>query len=179
MFRPTGYYCEQDYTVGPKPQPCCPCPPCPPPHRPYPHYHGKVSIIGKTVLSVKYTDCHGHVQQFDIQQNATYEIKAASQTRGIVTFNGRVTDFECAAGIEKLINAPHEINVTAIIVDYSDNYESKLIRVGVDNIVSMKPILVFDGPRPRVQEFTQPIPIVPAHPPAPPCEAICNPFDQV
>lgn len=177
MNKPVCFYSPgEDYTVGPCQRPSCPCPP--PPHRPYPHYHGKVSIVGRTVLTVRYVDCHGHVESFDIEQNKTYDIKAASQTRGVVTFAGRVIDFECAAGIEKLVNAPHEINVTAIIVDYSDNYQSKLIRIGIDNIISMKPIVEFAGPRPRVQEFQQP-PIVPSHPPAPPCEVVVNPFETI
>jgi len=177
MNKPVCYYSAQDYQVGPYPcPPPCPCPP--PPPRPYPHYHGKVSIVGRTVLTVRHTDCHGHVEEFDIKENATYEIKAASQTRGVVTFSGRVVDFECAAGIEKLVDKPHIVNVTAIIVDYSDNYESKLIRIGIDNIISMRPIVVFEGPKPCVQNFPQP-PIVPSHPPAPPCEVIVNPFDNI
>ena len=148
MKNPIYYYQNvphfDEYNVG-----GCPCPSPhpypPPPHHPHPHYHGKVGIIGRTVLTVRYIDCHGHVQTFDIHDNETYEIKAVSQTRGVCTFAGRIIDFECSKGIEKLIDKPHMINVTAIIVDYSDAYESKLLRIGIENIVSIKPIKCFDG----------------------------------
>ena len=156
MKKPIYYYQNvphfDDYTVGEgrhhcPPPPPCPHhhPPCPPPPPPRPYYHGKVGIIGRTVLTVRYIDHHGHVQVFDIQDGETYEIKAVSQTRGICTFAGRIIDFECTKGIEKLINKPHEIDVTAIIVDYSDAYESKLLRIGIENIISIKPIRCFDA----------------------------------
>ena len=66
MKKPIFYYVEETprfdgYHVGPPcPPPYPPCPPCPPPKPPVPHYHGKVSVVGRTVLTVKYIDCHGH-----------------------------------------------------------------------------------------------------------------------
>lgn len=173
MKRPVYFYQNvphfDDYCVGP-----CPHHPCPPPP-PRPHYHGKVGVIGRTVLTVKYVDCHGHVQVFDIHENQTYEIKAVSQTKGICTFAARIVDFECATGIEKLLNKPHEINITALIIDYSDAYESKLLRVGIDNIISIKPVTCFDRVVPT-DEYLPPV----APPPMPPCPyeeyAINDPF---
>lgn len=159
MKKPIFYYENvphfDDYKVGPccPPEPPRPCPP--PPHKPHPHYHGKVGIVGRTVLTVRYIDHHGHVQQFDVHDGETYEIKAISQTKGICTFAGRIIDFECSKGIEKLIDKPHIINVTAIIVDYSDAYESKLLRIGIENIISIKPIRVFDG---VIPQYAEPIP---------------------
>lgn len=147
MKKPIYYYQNvshfDDYTVGP---PSCPPQHCPPPpHKPVPAYRGKVNIIGRTVLTVRFVDCHGHVQSFDIHEGETYEIKAVSQSRGVCTFSGRIIDFECTKGIEKLIDKPHVIDVSAIIVDYSDAYESKLLRIGIDNIISLRPITCFDG----------------------------------
>lgn len=149
MKKPIYYYTPEhphcgDYHVGPS---HCPCPPphphpCPPPH---PHYHGKVSVVGRTVLTVKYVDRHGHYQTFDIKDGETYEITAVSETRGICTFAGRIVDFECNKGIEKLLDKPHEITISALIVDYSDAYESKLLRIYVNNIIGIKPIKCFDG----------------------------------
>lgn len=172
MKKPVYYYQNvshfDEYTCGPCSRPC---PPPPPPHHPRPHCHGKVGIIGRTVLSVRYVDCHGHVQMFDLHENETYEIKAVSQTRGVCTFAARIIDFECSKGIEKLIDKPHVIEVTAIIVDYSDAYESKLLRIGIENIISIKPIRVFDG---AVPDFVpeSPEPVSPPH-----CE--CHPsFDE-
>ena len=167
MKKPIYYYQNvphfDDYNVGPHHH----CPhPCPPPHpHPHPHYHGKVGIVGRTVLTVKYIDCHGHVQMFDIHEGETYEIKAVSQTKGICTFAGRIIDFECSKGIEKLIDKPHMIDVTAIIVDYSDAYESKLLRIGIENIVSIKPIKCFDGMVPCEYDYLPPSP-----PPQPPVD---------
>ena len=151
MKKPIYYYTSEhphcgDYHVGPS---HCPCPPphphpCPPPP-PHPHYHGKVSVVGRTVLTVKYVDRHGHYQTFDIKDGETYEITAVSETRGICTFAGRIVDFECNKGIEKLLDKPHEITISALIVDYSDAYESKLLRIYVNNIIGIKPIKCFDG----------------------------------
>ena len=150
MKKPIYYYTPDphcgDYHVGLS---HCPCPPphphpCPPPP-PHPHYHGKVSVIGRTVLTVKYVDHHGHYQTFDIRDGETYEITAVSSTRGICTFAGRIVDFECNKGIEKLLDKPHEISISALIVDYSDAYESKLLRIYINNIISIKPIRCFDG----------------------------------
>lgn len=161
MKKPIYYYQNvphfDNYRIGPS------CPHCPPPPRPIPPRppRGKVSIIGRTVLSVRYVDCHGHVQTFDIRENETYEIKAVSQTKGICTFAARVIDFECSKGIEKLIDKPHIINVTAIIVDYSDAYESKLMRIGIDNIISIKPVNCFDGIVPSEEYDYLPPPMIP------------------
>ena len=156
MKKPIYYYQNvphfDDYRVGPS------CPHCPPPIpvRPRPPYVGKVGIVGRTVLSVRYVDCHGHVQAFDIHENETYEIKAVSQTKGVCTFAARIIDFECSKGIEKLIDKPHVIDVTAIIVDYSDAYESKLLRIGIENIISIKPVKCFDGMIPSDYEYLPP-----------------------
>lgn len=148
MKKPIYYYAEghphcDDYNLGPCPPPHphpCP-PPCPPPK---PHYHGKVSVVGRTVLTVKYVDRHGHYQTFDIRDGETYEITAVSSTRGICTFAGRIVDFECNKGIEKLLDKPHEITISALIVDYSDAYESKLLRIYINNIIGIKPIRCFE-----------------------------------
>lgn len=168
MKKPVFYYQNDshfdDYNVGPRPCRPYPCPPC----RPEPCYHGKVGIVGRTVLTVRYVDHHGHVQQFDIHEGETYEIKAISQTKGVCTFAGRIIDFECNKGIEKLINKPHMINVSAIIVDYSDAYESKLLRIGIENIISIKPIRCFDGVPGFVPETPEPIS-------PPPCPDHCRP----
>lgn len=167
MKKPVYYYQNvphfDDYNCGPRPCPPPPPYPCPPPHHHcHPHYHGKVGIIGRTVLTVRYVDCHGHVQTFDIHENETYEIKAVSQTRGVCTFAARIIDFECSKGIEKLIDKPHMIDVTAIIVDYSDAYESKLLRIGIENIISIKPVKCFDG---MIPDFVPqcPEPVSPPH----------------
>lgn len=150
MKKPIYYYTEghphcDTYNLGP----CCPPPPphpCPPPcPPPKPYYHGKVSVVGRTVLTVKYVDRHGHYQTFDIKDGETYEITAVSSTRGICTFAGRIVDFECNKGIEKLLDKPHEITISALIVDYSDAYESKLLRIYINNIIGIKPIRCFDG----------------------------------
>ena len=169
MKKPVYYYQNvqhfDDYNCGPRP---CPPPhphPCPPHHHCHPHYHGKVGIVGRTVLSVRYVDCHGHVQTFDLHENETYEIKAVSQTRGVCTFAARIIDFECSKGIEKLIDKPHMIDVTAIIVDYSDAYESKLLRIGIENIISIKPVRLFDGTIPEYGEHLPPVSMEPVSPP--------------
>jgi hypothetical protein len=151
MKRPIYFYQDEphfdEYYVGPP----CPCPPHHPPYR------GKVGVVGRTVLTVRYIDCHGHVQVFDIHENQTYEIKAVSQTKGICTFAARIIDFESANGIEKLLNKPHEINITALIIDYSDAYESKLLRIGIENIISIKPIKCFENDPYFIPETPQPI----------------------
>lgn len=110
-----------------------------------PNYHGKINIIGRTVLTVKYINKHGHYQTFDIKDGETYEITAISPTKGICTFTGRIVDFECNKGIEKLIDKPHEITVSALIIDYSNAYESKLLRLYINNIIGIKPIKCFDN----------------------------------
>ena len=121
---------------GPHPCPPPPCPhPCPPPP-----YFGKVGIIGKLVLSVKYIDAHGHTQYFDIVPGETYIIEAVSQVKGRCKFTGRIVDFDTKRGTEQVLTAPHIVDISAIIVDYSDDYEAKVIKVGVDNIISIKPI---------------------------------------
>lgn len=105
------------------------------------HYHcGKVGIIGKLVLKVKYIDHHGHTQYFDIVEGETYIIEAISQTKGRCKFAGRIVDFDSSKGVEKILSAPHVIDIGSIIVDYSNDYESKLIRIRVDNLISIKPI---------------------------------------
>ena len=181
MKKPIYYYEEghphcDDYHVGP----CCPPPPhphpCPPPcPPPKPHYHGKVSVVGRTVLTVKYVDRHGHYQTFDIKDGETYEITAVSSTRGICTFAGRIVDFECNKGIEKLLDKPHEITISALIVDYSDAYESKLLRIYINNIIGIKPIRCFDG---EMNYPTQDCcPGHNCHPPYPHKEPIYDPFE--
>lgn len=154
MHKPIFYYTEENkcghqhcdqYHLGP-----CHCHhnngcSCCPPVNPNVNYHGSVSVVAKAVLTIKYVDKHGHYQTFDIKDGETYEITAVSSTKGICTFAGRVVDFECNTGIEKVLAKPHEVNVTSLIVDYSDAYESKLIRLYVNNIIGIKPIRVFDG----------------------------------
>lgn len=145
MKKPIYYYTNRptfgEYDLGCCPCPPKPCPPCPPPK---PHYHGKVSVVGRTVLTIKYVDRHGHYQTFDVKDGETYEFTAVSSTRGICTFTGRIVDFECSKGIEKLLDKPHEILISALIVDYSDAYESKLMRLYINNIIGIKPIRCFE-----------------------------------
>ena len=159
MNKPILYYTEEQmcgcqhvdaYHIGPH---CChnhscnpiPCGTCCPPTQPTTNYHGKVSVVGRTVLTVKYLDVHGHYQTFDIADGETYEFTAISATKGICKFAAKVKDFESNKGLDKLLNAPHEITVDALILDASDAYESKLLRVYIANIVGIKPIRVFDG----------------------------------
>ena len=142
---------------------CGQCPPptrCPGPHPRYPgpgpchphhpHHYGKVGIIGRLVLSVKFIDHHGHVQYFDIDPTKTYAIEAISQTKGKCVFAGRIVDFDSAKGIEKIMTPPHIIDIASIVVDYSDDYQAKLIRIGVDNIISIKPIEKIEDVNPRM-----------------------------
>lgn len=187
MKKPIFYYTEEyphidDYAVGPYPPPPHqpypkPCPP-PPPPKPKPHYHGRVSVVGHTVLTVKYVDNHGHYQTFDIRDGETYEITAISSTRGVCTFAGRIVDFECNKGIEKLLDKPHEIAISALIVDYSDAYESKLLRIYINNIVGINPIRCFEGEMNYpVQDCCPPPPSSCPPPPPHPTEEIYDPFE--
>ncbi len=128
----------------------CPAPTCPPKqyivpgHHPYcppPHKVGRVKIDGSIRLSTTYTDHHGHVQKFDIVPGVSYEIDAFSNTRGICHFVGKIVDFETVEGVQEILKAPHCISISAIIIDASDMYESKLLRIRVENIERMLPIL--------------------------------------
>jgi hypothetical protein len=128
----------------------CPAPTCPPKqyivpgHHPYcppPHKVGRVKIDGSIRLSTTYTDHHGHVQRFDIVPGVSYEIDAFSNTRGICHFVGKIVDFETVEGVQEILKAPHCISISAIIIDASDMYESKLLRIRVENIERMLPIL--------------------------------------
>lgn len=128
----------------------CPAATCPPrqyivpghhPYLPPPHKVGRVKIDGTIRLGVTYTDHHGHVQRFDIIPGVTYEIDAFSNTRGICHFVGKVVDFETVEGVQDILKAPHCISISSIIVDASDMYDSKLLRIRIENIERMLPIL--------------------------------------
>ena len=128
----------------------CPAPTCPPKqyivpgHHPYcppPHKVGRVKIDGSIRLSTTYTDHHGHVQRFDIIPGVSYEVDAFSNTRGICHFVGKIVDFETVEGVQEILKAPHCISISAIILDASDMYESKILRIRVENIERMLPIL--------------------------------------
>lgn len=126
------------------------CPPPPPHHHDHCHHYGKVGIVGKLVLKTKVTDRHGHVKYFDIEEGRTYVIEAISQTKGRCKFTGRIVDFETGkGGTQSVLDPPHEVNVSSIIVDYSDNYEAKLIRIGVDNIIDIRPVEKIEDVNPR------------------------------
>lgn len=128
----------------------CPAATCPPKqyivpgHHPYcapPHKVGRVKIDGTIRLSTTYTDHHGHVQKFDIIPGVSYEIDAFSNTRGICHFVGKIVDFETVEGVQEILKAPHRITISSIIVDTSDIYESRLLRIRIENIERMLPIL--------------------------------------
>ena len=109
------------------------------------HPHGgRVSINGQIKLSCRYVDHHGHVSQFDLVQGEMYMIEAISQTKGKCTYACKLVDFDTVKGIEKILTAPHIVSVGALIVDYSTNYEAKLIRIGVENIISIRPMKSLD-----------------------------------
>ena len=110
----------------------------------HPRPGGKVTINGQIKLSCQYVDHHGHTTSFDIIQGNMYMIEAISQTKGLCTFAGKIVDFDTVKGIEKILDAPHIVNVGAIIVDYSTDYDAKIIRIGVDNIISIKPMQSVD-----------------------------------
>lgn len=138
----------------------CPAATCPPrqyivpghhPYLPPPHKVGRVKIDGTIRLGVTYTDHHGHVQRFDIIPGVTYEIDAFSNTRGLCHFVGKVVDFESVEGVHDILKAPHAISISALIVDVSDIYESKLLRIRVENIERMLPILGPDQMNPVQQ----------------------------
>lgn len=128
------------------------CPSHPPhshPHHPdhRPHCHncgscpgGRIEIVGRLVLTVKYIDHYGHTQYFDIEKGKTYIIEAISQSKGRCTFTGRIIDFDSVKGIEKILTPPNVVDIGAIIVDYSTDYESKQVKIGIDNIVKISPI---------------------------------------
>lgn len=106
----------------------------------HPRPGGKVDITGQIKLNCRYIDHHGHTKTFELEQGKMYMIEAISSTKGLVTFAGKIVDFDSVKGIEKILTAPHIISVGAIIVDYSTDYEAKIIRIGVDNIVSIMPM---------------------------------------
>lgn len=112
-----------------------PCHPCP---------GGRVGIIGQIELTVRYVDHHGHVRYFPIKQGEMYCIEALSSTKGICTFMGKVVDFDSIKGIERILKPPHSVDVGAIIVDYSTDYEAKIIRIGVENITKITPLESID-----------------------------------
>lgn len=106
----------------------------------HPRPGGRVKIEGQIKLTCNYVDHHGHTQTFELEQGKMYMIEAISSTKGLVTFSGKIVDFDSVKGIEKILQAPHTVSVGAIIVDYSTDYESKVIRIGIDNITSIVPM---------------------------------------
>ena len=125
-------------------------------HCHHPHHHheappcghhchgGRVELIGRLCLTCRVTDHHGHVSYYDIEQGKTYVIEAVSATKGRCQFTGKIVDFDTVKGVEKILTPPHVVNIGAIIVDYSTDYEAKLIRIGVENIVKIMPIETID-----------------------------------
>lgn len=107
---------------------------------PFPRPGGKVRINGQIKLTCTYVDHHGHTRNFDIETGKMYLIEAISSTKGLCTFSGKITDFDTVKGIENILTAPHTVSIGAIIVDYSTDYESKVIRIGVENITSIRPM---------------------------------------
>lgn len=116
------------------------------PYRPRPHHLGRVTIQGAIVLNVRYVDHHGHVRTFPVKPGQTYEIDAFSETKGICHFVGKIVDFECAEGIQEVLKVPHLVSISALIVDASNSYESRLLRIRVENIERMIPILSATDP---------------------------------
>ena len=122
-----------------------------PGHQPYippAHRVGRVKIDGSITLRTTYTDHYGHVRSFHIIPGVTYEIDAFSSTRGLCHFVGKVVDFECKEGVYEILKPPHSISISALIVDTSDMYESNLLRIRIENIERMLPILGTDGLNP-------------------------------
>ena len=46
--------------------------------------------------------------------------------------------------LKEFLNLPHSVDVGAIIVDYSTDYEAKIIRIGVENITKITPLESID-----------------------------------
>lgn len=116
-----------------------------PHHYSFHHHHhpcpgGRTEIVGRIELNVKYIDHHGHTRYFPLRQGEMYYIEALSQTKGICTFTGKIIDFDTVKGIEKILEPPHMVNVGAIIVDHSTDYDAKIIRIGVENIIKIAPL---------------------------------------
>lgn len=117
------------------------------PHCPRPHHLGRVTIQGSITLNVRYVDHHGHVRVFRVVPGQTYEIDAFSETRGICHFVGKVVDYECVDGLQEILRAPnHSISISSLIIDASNSYESKQLRIRVENIERMIPILSPNDP---------------------------------
>ena len=116
------------------------------PTHPFPHHHhgpcpgGRVKVTGKIELNVEYIDHHGHTRRFPLKQGEMYYIEALSQTKGVCTFIGKIVDFDTVKGIERILEPPHTVSVGALIVDYSTDYEAKIIRIGLDNIIKITPL---------------------------------------
>lgn len=131
------------------PNGCMPVPPPPYHHHDGHHHHhhcpgGRVKIIGNIALNVKTVDHHGHTRYFPIVQGEMYYIEALSPTKGKCTFMGRIVDFDSVKGIENILQPPHVIDIGAIIVDYSTDYKADVIRIGVENIIQIKPMETID-----------------------------------
>ena len=128
-------------------------------HHPYPyppnhhhdHFHkhhhaygpcpsGRIDIIGKLVLQIKYVNIHGHVQYFDIEPGRSYLIEARSAKKGKCSFIGKIIDFDSVKGVEDILEAPHQVDVGALIVDTSSDYESAVYRINVKNIIKIVPV---------------------------------------
>lgn len=114
------------------------------PHHCHHHHHcpprGRVKITGQIVLLVDMIDHHGHIRKVAIEENKKYYIEAVSQTKGRCTFVGKVIDFDAVTGVENILQKPHNVKVGALIVDYSTEYESKVIRINVGNIIAIRPV---------------------------------------
>lgn len=113
-----------------------------------PHPHGRVKIDGVIQLKCRFVDHHGHTRFFDIVPGQMYEIDAFSASKGMCHFIGKVVDFDSVKGIEKILEAPHAVEVGAIIVDCSDDYEAKLIKIRIENIEKIIPVETIDNINP-------------------------------
>ncbi len=109
-----------------------------------PRTGGRVKLTGQIKLTCNYVDAHGHTRSFDIETGKYYVIEALSQTKGVCTITGKVVDFDSVKGIEKILTAPHIIEIGAIIVDYSTDYQANVVRIGVENILSITPMETVD-----------------------------------
>lgn len=113
----------------------------PPPHHPgCCHHGGKVKLLGRLVVTVKFIDSFGHTSLFDIEEGKVYIIKAISSTKGLCKFTGRIVDFDSVKGVEKILDPPHIVSIGSIIVDYSSDYGSNIIKINTENIVEIRPV---------------------------------------
>lgn len=122
-----------------------------PPHPPHhchdfkPCFDDRVDIVGKLTLSIKCTNHCGHVSYLNIIPGKTYLIEARSKIKGKCTFIGKIIDFDSYNGTESILEPPHEIDINSIVVDCSDDYDAKIIRINVKNLINIVPVDSIDN----------------------------------